>query len=121
MAYLDFITAVTIAEPEGIPPIYSELGEPVSNSLSQNPKQHRASGVKRLSGRFSRPSYESLPKFSSHNLSKSPGLLPVSDDEVNCGQSAVGDAHSQLLSQVTKWLDEGKARRLQQEPCRGQL
>ena len=110
MAYVQISTAVTIAGTEGIPPIYSELGEPISNPSSQNPKLHRASRAKRLSGRLDRPSYESIPRFSSHGLTKSPGLLPIEDSHAGNDQRDPNDPHGLLLSQVSRWLHDEKAK-----------
>lgn len=111
MAYSPDSTAVTITEPDGIPPIYSELGEPISNSLSQSPKQHRASGARRLAGRLNRPSLDQFPKILSHGLTRSPGLLPIGGSAVTHAHSDSDDHHANLLSQVSAWLQEEKAKR----------
>ena len=121
MDYLLFPTAVSSAEPEGIPPIYSELGEPCSNSFSQSPKQHRVSGARRLTGRLNRPSLEQLPKYLSHGLTKSPGILPMGDSTSNRDQHDPHDPHSHLLLQVTEWLHEEKSKRLSRAPSKGRI
>ena len=105
------LIGVTITEPEGIPPIYSELGEPINNSYSQSAKKHRVGGARRLSGRLNRPSLEQLPKILSHAFTKSPGILPVESDASN-DQKNSNDAHTSLLSQVTEWLHDERRKRL---------
>ena len=121
MDYLLFPTAVTSAEPEGIPPIYSELGEPCSNSFSQSPKKHRVSGARRLTGRLNRPSLEQLPKYLSHGLTKSPGILPIGDGTQSRDQCDLADLHNQLLLQVTEWVQEEKSNRPSRVASKGRL
>ena len=104
-----FLAAVTIAEPETISPVLGAVRDAqTSNSQSQNQKQYRASGARRLTGR---PSMDPAPS--------SPGLVNSMQD-VTVGQgtdapstrkdSQSHDPHGRLFSQVMEWLHAEKAK-----------
>ncbi|MCJ1394471.1 hypothetical protein MMC18_007349 [Xylographa bjoerkii] len=117
-AYFHSYAAVAIAEPESIAPVLRPTlsrQETGSNIASQNPKQHRASGAKRLSGR---PSYKtstsSLNSQNSFTLSAEPGSITPEETS----RSHVPHSHrhehgssSPLVSQILEWLHDEKRKR----------
>jgi hypothetical protein len=105
LTFLSF-TAVTIADPDGNPPTYFELGEPASNTSSNSLKHHRASASKRLIGRLSKSSYEHLPSLTNLSLSRSPGSIQDGENPTTHEHTDHVNAHSRLLSSVTSWLHE---------------
>ncbi|MCJ1379575.1 hypothetical protein MMC17_002677 [Xylographa soralifera] len=110
--------AVSIAEPESIAPVLRPTlsrQESGNNAALQNPKQHRASRAKRLSGR---PSYKtsssSLNSQSSFTLSAEPESIASEErsrfHEPKHHQHEHGSA-SPLVSQILEWLHDEKRKR----------
>ena len=119
-AYSLFYLAVTIAEPDSISPILqsvSTAGEDSASSASQPPRQHRASGTRRLSGRSSHyASKSSLNSQSSYTLDSTlDATIPEATVSKSLNQRFHGNSHhrapSQLVSQILHWFHEEKAKR----------
>ena len=122
-AYASFPTAVTIAEPESTSPqLRPTLASQESshNANSQNHRQYRAGGTKRLSGRPAyRGSTSSLNSINSISLSDvSDNLVPEEAPREQGSRHHHGHhghhrhhGSSRLLSQIMDWLHEEKRKR----------
>ena len=118
MAYSPFLTAVTISEPQDHQPsMPSESAGSLNSLFSQNTRQHRPTGARRLTGRPNRHSVEQLPNITSQTLTKSPSLLPAGDGPV----SDIDDLYDDLLAQVKAWLQDEKAKKLKKDSASGKL
>ncbi|MCJ1285802.1 hypothetical protein MMC26_005143 [Xylographa opegraphella] len=112
------VKAVSIAEPESIAPVLRPTlsGQESGNNLvSQNPKKHRASVAKRLSGR---PSYKtsssSLNSQTSFTLTAEPESI-ASEERSHLREPKYHHhehgSTSPLVSQILEWLHDEKRKR----------
>ncbi|MCJ1479082.1 hypothetical protein MMC13_007766 [Lambiella insularis] len=119
-AYALRYIAVTIAEPESQLPLLRPTPSSHQSNINtalQNPKQHRASGAKRLVGR---PSYDvSTTAFTSQSnivLSDEPdsmvhGENPQPQSKIHHDHHKHLQASGPLVSQILDWLHEEKRKR----------